>query len=134
MLAIQRRAATRLLLIPLTAIPTWFAIADWGRIAALPSLYDLTLTHPDLRALILATGIGLAAWTAAAISARPMGGDRLLATAMVTGLAAALIIPTPAAALALPIILILRSVAYLGAVHRAANDNAPIRRPIRLAA
>ena len=69
-LAIRRRAACRLAVIPLAAAATWTATGGWTRAATLPSLYELALARVDLGALILAVGVGFAAWTAAAASAR----------------------------------------------------------------
>ncbi|TPG10900.1 hypothetical protein EAH84_11480 [Sphingomonas oligophenolica] len=114
---------------------TWLAIGPWSTGATLPSLWVVAATWPSLFALIVASGVAFAAWTAANASARgdasDAAHDRLALLALVGG---ALFVPTPAGAVLLPLMIVLASKSPHWQRQRPANDNHPVRRSVRLAA
>ncbi|MDQ2893982.1 MAG: hypothetical protein M3R64_12975 [Pseudomonadota bacterium] len=131
---IRRRAWRALPLVPITGGATWLTVGPWSTGPTLPTLAAAVSEWPSLFAMGVAAGVAFATWIAADASsagASIIGRKRFVLIALLGG---ALFVPTPVAALSLPLLLVVATESTGRPRHRAANDNQPVRRIGRLAA
>lgn len=130
-LAIRRKAARDLPIAAGATLLTGFVL-PWPPIApTLPNLALLTSALPSSLALIVAFGIGMAAWLGARALVLPAGG--VFAEARLGALLLAAVLPLPIGALGFVLMLAALPLPAPPRLH-AANDNVALRRTVRLAA
>lgn len=129
--AIRRGAARHLPIAALVAILVSRALPWPAPVPTLPNLAALAALHPDMLALVAAIGIGTAAWLCARASTLMPGA--LLAEARLGGVLLACVVPLPMGALGIVLMLAALPLPARPPLS-AANDNAALRRTVRLAA